>query len=163
MSLHTIPPCRSALLTKLASCNDADSANVYLPIALSFIKGNNMQIDPDDQRWPNYVYGGPLDVNSIMIYDSNLGAKDPDAGFAGWVMYQTKGKTPVWMGGSQDASKSSISSGDVERVKQLYPLPAGHGSRKRGEVNWGQKALRVRIRDSFEMIVAPPRTMEREL
>ncbi|KAK5129348.1 hypothetical protein LTR08_003578 [Meristemomyces frigidus] len=144
-------------------CLDAQSATVYLPDALAFIRGDNMQVDRDDERWPDYAAGGPLDVDSIMIYDSNLAAKNPDAGVSGWVMYQTNGKKPVWMGGSQDASKTSISSGDVERVKQLYPLRAAGGNDKRDQADWGQQALRVRIRDSFEMIVEPPRTMEREL
>ncbi|KAK4548754.1 hypothetical protein LTR36_008527 [Oleoguttula mirabilis] len=145
-------------------CGDAMFARAYFNPALSFIRGTFMQTDTDDQRWRYYVSGTPFDTESIMIYSSDLGSKKPGSdNYKDWVMYQKGSKKPVWTGGNKDPAQCGPSAGDIARVKQLYPFPPGHGVQARDEGSSGRMALRVRIRDDFEMVVEPPKVVDREL
>lgn len=113
-----------------------------------------------DNHWTYYVKSTKLDINSIMIYNSNAGSDNPTSG-KGWVIHQKGSEAPVWMGGSKDPAQSKISEGDVARVAQLYPLPDGGSNGLQNPGAWGP--VRVRIRDQFEMEVPPPRRADDEL
>ncbi|KAK5119449.1 hypothetical protein LTR85_007549 [Meristemomyces frigidus] len=145
-------------------CGDATFAQHYFPAALSFIRGDFMQTPTDDNRWQYYGASPTLDTESIMIYNSDLGAKKPGTdNYKDWVMYQKGSRKPVWTGGDRDPTKCAPSAGDIERVKQLYPLPPGQGVQARSEEGSGRMAVRVRIRNEFEMVVDPPKVVDREL
>lgn len=97
-----------------------------------------------------------FDPLSIMIYNSNSGSSKPDAGKAGWVIWQKDGEKPVYTGGSSDVAQAKISEGDVARVAQMYPLADGRDRDLEMLKTWGKSAVKVMIRGEFEMVVERP-------
>lgn len=67
-----------------------------------------------------------FDYDSIMLYDNiqgglkTLESTQWDAQHGVW--------EGVWKGGNPDPQYKSISSGDIERIKELYPLNPGYNS-----------------------------------
>ena len=150
---------RLTIRASVVRCTDALFAKDILPTALSFIPGHNMaQMASDDDKWEEYVTSTAFDPVSIMIYNSNSGSSKPFAGKDGWVIWLKEGDKPVYTGGSADPAQASISEGDVARVAQMYPLPDGRSEELMRLGTWGRKAVKVRMRGEFEMLVEPPKS-----
>lgn len=136
-------------------------AEAYLPGAAPYVidAGQSPRLADNDGNLRTLVYSNQFDFNSMMIYSSQGSSKNQR------ILWRRDTDEPIYQGGSRDPAYRRISTGDLARVAQLYPLQSQRF--KNGQpwrVAENQQSLyRVRIRDESDVVVPPPRRAEEGL